>query len=79
MNEIKSYLLQLDEEKYPGSIYRWDWEIKLAIGADGNYFGKAKCHMHSNADSYPWVETKMSDFEEALEFMRKYCERQIPR
>lgn len=72
MNEIKSFLFQSIKVVYYGYNQRWDWEIKLAIGDDGNYYGIASCsyRMYNN---YPWIPTETSDLEEALEIMRKHC------
>ncbi|MEC0372321.1 hypothetical protein [Paenibacillus chibensis] len=75
MNEVKTYLLQIFEEKSPELSIRRDWEVMIAKGSDGLYFGKAKCPaLGANADSYPWIETKTSDLERAAEFMKGYCE-----
>lgn len=75
MNEIKNYLLQISKTNFTGITERTDWEIKLALGQDGNYYGKAKTHKGMSADNYPWINTETSSFGEAIEFMKKHCER----
>lgn len=80
MDGVKIFFLQLEDDVYPPPQNRWDWEIYLAVGKNGYYYGKSKCNnLNVNSDLYPWLETKTKDIDQALTYMKQYCERRTVR
>ncbi|KGP80094.1 MULTISPECIES: hypothetical protein [unclassified Paenibacillus] len=81
MNEAKVFLYQVESDSQYNASERFDWEVTIALGASGNYFGKINGHgnVGLSGDNYPWTDTKVTDLEAAKAFMIKECDRKSRR
>lgn len=75
LNPITSYLIQTNKiSMYEVVEYTWNWEVKLAKGANGKYLGYAKEATKPFVHTQRWIETETDNLDEALEIMKNICE-----
>jgi hypothetical protein len=75
MNEIRSFLIQVYSKPNPNITYRSDWEVKLAKGNDGKYYGYAQETQRAHKRTHGWIATDEEDIQKAYEKMKQFCER----
>lgn len=74
MNEIRQYFYQITKEDVLGRAMVFNWEVMVALGDDGYYYGRIAGGTLSTNFPYPWSSTNETNLEPALEHLKTVCD-----